>query len=267
MKIPIIFKKKEEVTVVTKSTNQLIQEIHEDFMTEVDKLLAEAKITREIKTDKEDLLNKSEQLKKLGFVSAKEVKDAEAEENRLEALKVENNRKESLVKTINYFTDKYPLYKFITESSVKRICEKYGLIYGPVNKFIAEVPQKNLEEIAKFKIQSEDMCYIEETHYRRSNSPTTRIVGAYKYTHQYSDDENFRYNYYPMSLEIAAPKSNFDMLNMEVRNFKLTETIKKEIPDPIVLQPVFYNGTKHYLIVTAWGTEASDSEVINEKMN
>jgi hypothetical protein len=268
MKIPFLsktsvklietFKKSE-----AKSEKQLIEEIHEDFMTEVDKLLAEAKITREVKTDKGNLLNKSEQLKKLGFFSAKDVKDADEEENRLAALRIENTRKESLVKTIDYFTNKYPLYKFITEASVIRICEKYGLIYGPVSKFIAEVPQKNLEEIAKFKIQSEDMCYIEECHWRSGGHPDIRIVDLRKYNDRYSNTENFRYNYYPMPLEIAAPKSNFDTSGMELKGFKLTQVIKREIPDPIVLQPVMHNGNKHYLIITAWGAEASDSEVVN----
>jgi len=272
MKIPFLSKTSEKLVETlkkseTKSEKQLIEEIHEDFMTEVDKLLAEAKITREVKTDKGNLLNKSEQLKKLGFVSAKDVKDAEEEENRLAALRIENDRKESLIKTINYFTKKYPSYKFITEASVIRICEKYGLIYGPVNKFIAEVPQKNLEEIAKFKVQSEDMCYVEESYYRRGGSTDIRIVDSRKYNNQYSSDENFRYNYYQIPLEIAAPKSNFDTSGMELKGFKLTQITKREIPDPIVLQPVFHNGTKHYLIVTAWGAEASDSEVVNEKMN
>jgi hypothetical protein len=65
-------------------------------------------------------------------------------------------------------------------------------------------------------------------------------------------------------LEIAAPASDFDTTGMELKNFKLSPI---EFPDPIVLQPVFFEGSKHYLIVTAWGLEASDEMVVNEKMN
>ena len=51
---------------------------------------------------------------------------------------------------------------------------------------------------------------------------------------------------------------------MELKNFKLS---KIEIPDPVVLKPVFFKGMKHYLIVTAWGLEASDELVANQNHN
>jgi len=42
---------------------------------------------------------------------------------------------------------------------------------------------------------------------------------------------------------------------------------KIQIPDPVVLCPVMYGSEKYYLIVTAWGKEASDKAVVNQKMN
>ena len=51
---------------------------------------------------------------------------------------------------------------------------------------------------------------------------------------------------------------------MELKDFKLS---KIEIPDPVVLQPVNFKGEKYYLIVTAWGDEASDELVVNETLN
>ena len=39
--------------------------------------------------------------------------------------------------------------------------------------------------------------------------------------------------------------------------------LRKHIPDPVVLQPV----KGGYLIITAWGDEASDEIVVNQKMN
>ena len=65
-------------------------------------------------------------------------------------------------------------------------------------------------------------------------------------------------------LEIAAPLKDFNMTNAEVKGFKIS---KIEIPDPIVLKPVIFNNQKHYLIVTAWGLEASDELVVNQKFN
>jgi hypothetical protein len=54
---------------------------------------------------------------------------------------------------------------------------------------------------------------------------------------------------------------------MQLENFELKVKPPKE--DPIVLYPVHHNnnGSKYYLIVTAWGDEASDSLVVNHKMN
>lgn len=72
------------------------------------------------------------------------------------------------------------------------------------------------------------------------------------------------YAYSAAPLEIAAPRKDFNMTDMEVRDFKIQ---KIEIPDPVVLCPVLHKGTKHYLIVTAWGPEASDDLVVNQKMN
>jgi len=60
---------------------------------------------------------------------------------------------------------------------------------------------------------------------------------------------------------ICAPKSDFNTMGYEVREgYKL-------VYDPIVLQPVEYNGIKGNLIITAWGDEASDEIVVNQTMN
>jgi hypothetical protein len=41
--------------------------------------------------------------------------------------------------------------------------------------------------------------------------------------------------------------------------FKLS---KIEVSDPVVLHPVMFKGIKYYLIITAWGLEASDELVV-----
>lgn len=52
-----------------------------------------------------------------------------------------------------------------------------------------------------------------------------------------------------------------DITGLELKEgYKLT---KKHIPDPVVLQPI-KNG---YLIITAWGDEASDELVVNQINN
>ena len=150
-----IFKKE----ISTPNTNEIIAEIHDTFYTEVDRLLEMANEKHSLETGKTELINKAERLAKLGFTSSKEVEEANKENIRLKELQRENLEKESLVRAIEYFSFKYPHYKFITEDSVKKICEKYGLIYGEVQYYKGTVPDINLEHIEKFKITKEDKCY------------------------------------------------------------------------------------------------------------
>ncbi len=268
-------KSKAQVEAEVKSVKDIIQEIHESFYTEVDRLLAEAKITKSDETDKQALLDKAHRLEMLGFKNTAEKKEASAEQWRITLIRSENELKDKLVKAINYFSFKYPNYKFITEDSVKKICEKYNLVYGPVSKYIGTVPDKNLKQIEDFKIQEMDECYLEgtsnrsHTQYRNWQETIRSKVYQDEFHRQRRDYsmggltlDNWTMSKAP--LEIAAPLKDFNMTASEVRNFKISEI---EIPDPVVLQPVLYEGAKYYLIVTAWGDEASDELVVNEKNN
>lgn len=271
-----------------KTTNEVIEEIHETFYTEVDRLLADAKISRSLDTDKSELIAKCERLKALGFTNTKEVKEAEAEIARLSQLKQENESKKTMIEAINYFSMKYPNYKFITEKSVEKICAKYNLVYGAIDRYIGTVPDKNLKHIEDFKVLAEDECHIEEEHMNGGWGTNTLMSKRYKSHSEYLIEEKMkaeqmkgegRYHFqalrgsrsmyirevnmkYP--LEIAAPVKDFNMEGMEVKGHKIS---KVEIPDPVVLKPVIFAGQKHYLIVTAWGIEASDEMVVNQKFN
>lgn len=251
------------VAAPVKTTNEVIQEIHDTFYSEVDRLLDGTKVFRELQIEKQSLIDKSERLAKLGFINTPDVVEA----NRQLSVIAE---KERLNETILYFQQKYPAYKFITEKSVKKICEKYGLIYSQVANYKGDVPDKNIHHIESFKVQDEDKCYAR----RFSMSDYTSDVGFSEVQKQKETDDFFTKNhhfpgvrqifYSPSPLEIVAPVSDFKTEGMELRGFKLSAI---PVPDPIVLQPVFHNGQKHYLIITAWGLEASDELVVNQKMN
>jgi hypothetical protein len=281
-----LFKTKETATVengivkikdaiMPRPTSEIIAEIHDTFYTEVDRLLLESEQLNSLETTKSALIEKHDRLVKLGFRSTKECEEAMVEIGRLRNLESENFSKKRLTEAINYFSFKYPHYKFITEESVRKICEKYNLIYGPVNKYIGTVPDKNLKHIEDFKINPEDSCYQEYTfsyynnriHFLMYTSQDMHLAKKERETsfstirHSSSMYED-RLEECP--LEIAAPLKDFDTLGMDVKNFKLGPM---EIPDPIVLKPVYYKGSKHYLIVTAWGDEAADSLVVNERNN
>jgi hypothetical protein len=253
-----LFKKPAKVNLKGKTTNQIIEEIHETFYTEVDRLLADAKILNSIETDKGELILKQEKLKSLGFRSTQEVVEAQKEKDRLSSLESENNSKNTLTEAINYFSFKYPFYKFITEESVKKICEKYNLVYSEVGRYIGTVPDANIEQMQNFKIQDTDECYkhsISRGFRERDFSHSYKSLEDYEKYKKERHTESYRLreygeNYSKCPLEICAQIKDFNTDNMEVKTFKLS---KIEIPDSVVLQPVFFKGKKHYLIVTAWG--------------
>lgn len=245
----------------------IVEEIHDTFYTEVDKLLKEAKIPKSLETNKQILIEKRDKLVSLGFRNTKECQEANTEINRLEKLKLENENKDQLIKAINYFSFKYPHYKFITEDSVKKICEKYNLIYGEVNNYIGEVPDLNIQHMLDFKISDEDKCFLEEEHFF-GRSWSKIFISYEKYQELKRRNPHFSshstYNYTELPMEICAPVKDFDTRGMEIKDKKLS---KIEVLDPIVLQPVMFENQKFYLIVTAWGPESSDSLVLNEKHN
>lgn len=265
-----------------KSVNEVIEEIHETFYTEVDRLLASALVANSLDTDKDELIEKCNRLKALGFSNTQEVKEAEKEIARLDNLKRDNEAKKTLIEAINYFSFKYPNYKFITEESVKKICAKYSLVYGEISRYTGTVPNKNLAQMEEFKVVEDDECFIEEdlmfSNWNGWSSMRKKFKSFATWKQEKEMEKDMRYYGLRMSsfdhrirsinmkcpLEIAAPVKDFKMEGMEVKDFKIS---KIEIPDPIVLKPVIFNNQKHYLIVTAWGIEASDEAVVNQKMN
>jgi hypothetical protein len=248
----------ETVKSVTRPT---VAQIHESFFTEVEVLRDLANKPVPISTDKEDIIAKSNLLNSLGFTKAAETKQGEAEATRISQAKAENAAKAKLIRAIKYFQEWYPLHKFITEQSVKQLCRKYGLVYSTVDNYIGTVPDKNLQEIANFKLRKEDTLYKNIRRYRGIMSSPDISYGP-KITeeeHSYSTTSTECF------LEIAAPVKDFKLDRMVIENFQL-----KELPpenDPIVLQPVLFEGDKHYLILTAWGEEAADPLVVNPIQN
>lgn len=252
---------------------EVVEEIHETFYTEVDKLIIYANQFNSLETNKQDLIEKSKRLQALGFTRTKEVIEGEKELRRIAALEKENNEKKDLIEAINYFSQKYPIYKFITEKSVRKICEKYGLVYGGIKDYIGTVPYENLKQMENFKVSELDECYTIKEHrsYWSDDVKYFNKQDFEKKKNSYWEDYYSRRmnsmsfkTFDKCPLEIAAPQTDFDMNGKQVEKSKIT---KAPVPDPIVLQPVIFKNKKHYLVVTAWGTEASEESVVNERMN
>jgi len=263
-----------------KTNDELVEEIHTAFLTEVDDLLKQAKVFLPVNTN-EELIAKAKRLKALGFTSTTEVTKANDAQHKEREIEKENNKRKNLVDAINYFSERYPLYKFITQESVNRICEKYGLVYGEISRYKGTVPDKNLEQIEQFVVQENDECYVElskdtqlnivlktnyltkDRHDRIQAADKARLVNDDFIAMLRSSTQRINMK---CPLEIAAPLKDFDTVGMEVINYKLqNKPIPKPVVDPVVLKPVIFDNTKYYLIVTAWGKEAEDEIVVNPK--
>ena len=259
--------------VETQNYPKEVLEIHNEFNTAADRILEEA--NQILKDSEQKDFQKIDRLKALGFVKCNQVVE-------LDPLKEKINLSKEQIELVNYYKVQYPFNKFITTQQVEQICKKYGLLYGDVSLYKGFVPEKNLKEIESFKLKKEDIPYL--TVYDRQGNMIGAILkkdcddDLIAYFNRRSD--NFIYiteldgqpaNYsFPVphyekykhlsfvkgrkrkpSLKICAPLKDMDTTGMKLTNgFKL----EKEIPDPVVLQPV----NQGFLIVTMWADEQFD---------
>lgn len=274
----------EEVLITNKSTySPDIEQIHHEFEVASDKLVEQA--NEIIKEAKKQDINKVNRLKALGFNNSNQVRDIEP------LIQQEKLSKEQL-ELVQYYKKEYPLNKFITEPQVKEICHKYNLVCGDVDRYKGFVPDKNLKEIENFKLKEKDIpfylgrCrysgiiisldkadftptgldYVKESDFFLVGSEGQNIYGSRIVTSKCIEKYSHLRNIYlrridNQKLQICAPIKDMDISGLELKEgYKLEN---KHIPDPVVLQPV----KGGYLILTAWGDEASDPIVQNEINN
>lgn len=283
-------KNKTEVIIKPQIVKATIEEIHRDFETVSDRNLEEA--YRIVNNIDKDGLEKANRLKALGFRNSSDVTSKVEHQNSLD----ENTRKSEILLEMK---ERYPNYKFISIENVSKICEKYGLYCGPASHFTGNVPTRNLIAIENYKEPetffsrtiskvnfnwgtSEDIkrksefllskfCVINN---KRSYSSTALTRDAINYLHKNGITTDLNYvegvteN---LGFEICAPASDFntDGLFQEGNFFFKGPSGKLKIstapmPDPVVLKRISDDG---FLIITAWGPEASDPLVVNENNN
>lgn len=286
--------------------NAIVEEIHQTFYTEVDRILAEAKIQNTFNDLPVEKIEMAQTLQALGFSQCRDVSEQKANEQEKMRRQFDNGEKKLTIEAVNHFSQKYPLYKFITEDSVKKICKKYNLVYGGVAFYKGSVPQKNLNEILNFKIDENDRPVLGE---HINQYLWNRVIGENgqpDFTDElpciqspYVRGRNTTYLVEHKSIEIIKERERkyFESItNGEIQdgytpNATLFSPAPLEItapltdfdtrgmelkdhqltqapaPDPVVLCPVWFKARKHYLIVTAWGLEANDELVMNPKHN
>lgn len=252
---------------------ETIQKIHKEFLTAGDKLLADSKKILEL-----EVVDKSVRLARLGFEKTAEVKEYSIIKTQKETAKEQAER-------IEYYHQNYPLNKFITMDVVKRICKKYTLIMGSIADFTGFVPSKNLKEIESFNLKHSDRIntyQIKKVSFYEGISGSNTIRQTRKYVKENPfifTEENFGYGTYGHweihnMLKGVAGASIQSTIADKLGNDLMICASPKEMnvqkirfmfvkPDPIVLKPV----KGGFLIVTAWGNESKDPEIMNEKLN
>jgi hypothetical protein len=279
----------------TKTPEQIqatVDAIHEDFMTASDKAVAQAKALLE---QNKEVLDKASRLKQLGFTSTQTVKIAEG-------IKGHKAISKDIAKAIRLYQEHYPNCKFITEDDVRAICKKYALLCGPVSAFIGSVPEKNIAQMEAFKLKNEHIVYnviISSVRFSSSakeslRSAVRRVLKENNNSFMVSINDSNRYdskellrnavnksgtqeayninsvesNTIQPGLSICAPATDFSLEGKQVKDSFLQSPSSVSfatdpVPDPVVLQRV----KEGYLIITAWGPEASDPLVMNERHN
>lgn len=264
--------------------------IHNEFDTAADKLLEEANGILK-KAEKADAVKVS-RLESLGFKQASQIAE-------IKPLLQQAELSKEQIELVSYYKRNYPFNKFITENQVKTICHKYNLVCGDVSRFKGFVPEKNLKQIESFKIKDQDLntliltckntgenfffnekdftnygkryCIREGNEFYVVDSNGKNIYDTYSLlTKECLKKFENRSSRFGISgrveknqnkLKICAPVKDMDITGLELsEGYKL---VKKHIPDPVVLHPV----KGGYLILTAWGDEASDPIVTNEINN
>jgi len=262
---------------------QIVKDIHDEFNIAGERLLQES---LEILKKSETVdLDKAHRLNEAGFVNNPLLK---------QAAKIEEETRSAsyIANLVMEYKLKYPNNKFISQDDVEKICKKYNLVFGNAEQYIGFVPAKNLSDIEVFKKNSrvEDRHHISDVVFsyssqselhkkfeqklksmdykisdsllRTNHSGSLKDYLSWSFIKEIVHINSFK-SVKISAFDIVAPKK--DMISKE-KHSKLKSLFATKfsvVPDPVVLYPVQMG----YIIVTAWGDEASDPLVANEQMN
>jgi hypothetical protein len=258
----------------------VVEKIHNEIDTAQDRLYNEAVSFINTTDSFKERVEKSERLKRVGFTSTETVVQTEKEKQISDDAK---NKADLIV----YYRTAYPFLKFLTLDEMDKICEKYDLIYAPVQNYKKDVPEKNLRDIENAQVlNKKDLRHPTYTYditdsFSYVPDSVIKFVKNLVTETQLTEDREFRdlcpikYNERWLwtlggltttktsyeGLFIAAPKSHFDLENLteKKKGFFRTEIFKQEPKDPIVFRHVV-GGIQ---VLTKWGDEANDPLLIN----
>lgn len=270
---------------------KLIAEIHAEFDTAQDRLLKDAHEV--LKSANLNVVSVSDRLKSIGFKNTPTAK-------RGTVIKSDVVKSKDEAKVIEYFSSTYPFLKFLTEPELERICKKYNLIFAPVDRYIEDVPEKNISDIEqaqglKIDDYAENVTFVKITSFYSDGTELKKWlnnrlipIDPSCVSHYSNDVSEYRVrdsikamgykgifgSYIYRSAEvikvnktgifIAAPSSHFDLNGLDKQTqHGFLNVFKTEIKDPIVFRYV-RGGIQ---VLTKWGLEANDPDLVVPKLN
>jgi hypothetical protein len=162
----------------------LIAEIHNEFDTAQDRLLQEAETVIAAARPKKNakvIEDKADRLRKLGFIRTQDVEH----HNKVLDGRIKVEVTKDFADRIKHYQFRYPFQKFLTEDELNRICEKYKLIYAPVNAYIKTVPNKNLLDIENARPLDEEDSYTTLYTYKNTYASCQPVFD--KFVARYGD--------------------------------------------------------------------------------
>lgn len=248
------------------SEAELLEMLKLDIDKAVEALLVDTELLDKDEVKLSKLTAKLEMMRNSGLINTKQVL------NQYKLVDEENSRLLSLRQARIY--QKYP-YRFIEEHALMNICAKYGLLVGPLACFTGEAPDWVYEKVSHFNQHRRDI--ISDEHLPHKTLQYTGLgyhdfsIGRFiveEFSKSVKSDQENPANYVEHKDNlclIAAPKTEMNTDNHKIVNgFMLQQTPKFQIKnDPLVLQPV----KGGFLIIAAWGPEAFDPAVQNNKLN
>lgn len=209
----------------------------------------------------------NEQLKAMGFTESQNVSD-------------EEDHRESHQYALDYKV-RYPQFKFITLKQLNKICMKYDLKHDSFDAFKGAIPEKNAKELIAAKILASDI----DVDFAKFNG-TYENPFVVKAKIGEDPSEAIRNGlsgiFESIKKEVEAKKFAEAFKTVNQNSYLSIAEINKKIPSALLIaaDPILFKQPEKFvcpmpavlvkgglLILTAWGAEANDVNVTNERMN
>lgn len=197
----------------------------------------------------------AERLKRLGFSGTNAVRALE--QRRKQADEVRQR-----VELEEQYAMKYPGFRFVADAVMDAVCARYGLVIGPVERYLGDVPEWAAKAIESSGVMKENrMMYgvIERDPFGDGETIVARGL---------TKDQAVRKAMHKLfgkvvtlidkELHIAAPKK---LMRMGRNEHVVGNHIVQR--DPIVTIPV----TGGHIVLAAWDEEGRDPRIINPQQN